>query len=173
MNVWSEQLDAYIARTKLSKKRLASELGISIKTLEKWWGSREPSSENIARIRKLLGGDTSAVMSATDKSLSSSVKESVKVEKAVKGKKIGKSSTDETPFRSHGAPELPDRTSVDEAMAEQLAGEGGRYGQVPVVVSLSRTVCPFCTHEVTKFRNCVYCGQHFTWANIPVRHDAS
>ncbi|MFC1968378.1 hypothetical protein ACFLVX_03190 [Chloroflexota bacterium] len=45
MSQWSQKLDAYLAMTKISKKQLALELGISINTLVKWWGRREPSPE--------------------------------------------------------------------------------------------------------------------------------
>lgn len=54
MSEWSKKLDAYIAKTKLSKKQLALKLGISINTLGKWWRSREPSAEHANRIRNLL-----------------------------------------------------------------------------------------------------------------------
>ncbi len=58
MSKWSQKLDAYLAVTKFSKKRLALELGISINTLEKWWRDREPSLEHATKIRQLLHEST-------------------------------------------------------------------------------------------------------------------
>lgn len=67
-----------------------------------------------------------------------------------------------------------------EMIARQLPGElpqkGGRHGERSVVISLQRTSCPFCAHDIAKFRNCAYCGQHFVWANVPLernKHDDS
>lgn len=59
-----------------------------------------------------------------------------------------------------------------EAIARQLPREvpkkGERYVERSVIISLQSTSCPFCTHDIAKFRNCVYCGQHFVWANVPI-----
>ena len=108
MSQWSQKLDAYIAANKITKRELAQQLGISIGTLEKWWGPREPSEENADKIRKLLNEG------------------------------------DSTP-------------SQDERLEERS-----------VVISLFRTVCPFCEHAIDRFKSCDYCGQHFVWANVPV-----
>jgi hypothetical protein len=57
-----------------------------------------------------------------------------------------------------------------EAMTGQLPREtpkkGERYNERSVVISLQRTICPFCGQDIAKFGNCVYCGQHFVWANV-------
>jgi len=57
-----------------------------------------------------------------------------------------------------------------EVIARQLPRElpqrGGRHGERSVVISLQRTSCPFCEHDITMFRSCAYCGQHFVWANV-------
>ncbi len=58
-----------------------------------------------------------------------------------------------------------------EAIARQLPRElpqkeGRRYGERSVVISLQRTSCPFCGHDITRFRRCVYCGQDFVRANV-------
>lgn len=55
----------------------------------------------------------------------------------------------------------------------QLAREvkkGERNMEKPVVISLQRTSCPFCTHGIVRFRSCGYCGQSFVWANVPIGH---
>ena len=46
--------------------------------------------------------------------------------------------------------------------------EGRRYGERSVVISLQRTSCPFCGHDIARFCRCVYCGQDFVWANVPL-----
>jgi hypothetical protein len=46
--------------------------------------------------------------------------------------------------------------------------KGGRHGERSVVISLQRTSCPFCKHDIAKFYSCAYCGQHFVWANVPL-----
>jgi hypothetical protein len=62
-----------------------------------------------------------------------------------------------------------------EAIPGQLPSEvlrrGERYPERSVIISLQRTTCPFCAHHVSSFRDCVYCGQHFVWANVPVERD--
>jgi hypothetical protein len=60
-----------------------------------------------------------------------------------------------------------------EVIARQLPTElpqkeGRRYGERSVVISLQRTSCPFCGHDIARFRRCVYCGQDFVWANVPL-----
>ena len=108
MSKWSQKLDAYLTNTSLSKRQLAVKIGISINTLQKWWGDREPSPEYANRISKLL--------------------------------KEG----------------IPTQTQFE------------RQDERPAIVSLLRTVCPFCKHGIEKFKNCMYCGQHFVWANVPI-----
>jgi len=46
--------------------------------------------------------------------------------------------------------------------------KGGRHGERSVVISLQRTSCPFCGHDIARFRRCVYCGQDFVRANVPL-----
>jgi hypothetical protein len=48
--------------------------------------------------------------------------------------------------------------------------KGERFGERSVVISLQRTSCPFCMHDITRFRGCVYCGQEFVWANVPLEY---
>ena len=48
--------------------------------------------------------------------------------------------------------------------------EGERNREKPVVISLQRTICPFCAHDIARFRSCGYCGQSFVWANVPISH---
>ena len=55
LSKWSQKLDNYLAINKISKKQLASKLGVSISTLQKWWGSREPSPAHAVKIQELLG----------------------------------------------------------------------------------------------------------------------
>ena len=45
---------------------------------------------------------------------------------------------------------------------------GDRYTERSIVISLQRTSCPLCGHIIREFRDCANCGQHFTWANIPL-----
>ena len=138
MSQWSQKLDAYLAMTKISKKQLALELGISINTLGKWWGRREPSPEHATKIRQLLHEDTSTMITVSDENSASTGRE----------------------------------TDSDKVVARQLPKEfpkqGERYEYRSAVVSLLRTICPFCEHAVNRFQNCAYCEQHFVWANVPV-----
>jgi len=46
--------------------------------------------------------------------------------------------------------------------------KGGRQGERTVVISLQRTICPFCEHDIARFRSCAYCGQYFVRANVPL-----
>ena len=61
-----------------------------------------------------------------------------------------------------------------EVITEQPPGglppQGERYGEKSVIISLQRTKCPFCAHDIARFRSCAYCGQHFVWANTPVEN---
>ncbi len=138
LSQWSQKLDAYLAKTKITKKQLASKLGISINTLAKWWRDRKPSPEHETKIRQLLHEGTSATMTISDKNSAS-------------------------PGRG---------TTSDGVMTRQLRRkfpkQGERYEDRSAVVSLLRTKCPFCKHAVNRFQNCVYCGQHFVWANVPI-----
>jgi transcriptional regulator with XRE-family HTH domain len=138
LSQWSQKLDAYLAMTKISKKQLALELGISINTLEKWWGHREPSPEHATKIRQLLHEDTSTMITVSDENSAST------------GREID---SDEVVAR-----QLP----------REFPKQGERYEYRSAVVSLLRTTCPFCEHAVNRFQNCAYCGQHFVWANVPV-----
>ncbi len=138
MSQWSQKLDAYLAITKLSKKQLASELGISINTLAKWWRDREPSPEHEIKIRQLLYENTSATMTISDKNSAS-------------------------PGRETAGDEVATRQ-----LRRKFPKQGEQYEDRSVVVSLLRTTCPFCKHAVKIFQNCAYCEQHFVWANVPM-----
>lgn len=138
MSEWSQKLDTYLAINKISKKQLASELGISINTLQKWWGSREPSLEHATKIQQLLHESSSTTMTMSDK-------------------------TSSTPDRETESDGVAARQSPRE-----FPKQGDRYEDRSVIVSLLRTTCPFCEHAVNRFQNCAYCGQHFVWANIPM-----
>jgi transcriptional regulator with XRE-family HTH domain len=138
MSQWSQKLDAYLARTKMSKKQLALELGISINTLAKWWRDREPSPEHVAKIRQLLYENTSATMTISDKNSASPGRETAS-----------------------------DRV-VTRQLPGECPKQGERYEDRSAVVSLLRTTCPFCKHAVSRFQNCAYCEQHLVWANVPM-----
>ncbi len=138
MSKWSQKLDAYLAMTKLSKKQLALELGISNNTLQKWWRDREPSPEHAAIIQQLLNVDTSTTMTISDKNSASPGRETASDEVATR--------------------QLP----------REFPKQGERYEDRSAVVSLLRTTCPFCKHAVDRFQNCAYCGQHLVWANVPM-----
>ena len=138
MSKWSQKLDAYLAMTKLSKKQLASELGISINTLAKWWRDREPSPEHAAKIRQLLHENTSATMTISAKNSAS-------------------------PGREPASDKV-----VTRQLRRKFPKQGERYEDRSAVVSLLRTKCPFCKHSVKRFQNCAYCEQHFVWANVPM-----
>jgi len=58
LSEWSRKLDTYLAATGMSKMQLAAQLGISINTLRKWWGNREPSPEYMEKILLLLEEDS-------------------------------------------------------------------------------------------------------------------
>jgi len=138
LSQWSQKLDAYLAKTKISKKQLALELGISINTLAKWWRRREPSPEHTTKIRQLLHENTSATMNISDKNSASPGRETT-------GDKV-----------------------VTRQLPRKFPKQGERYEDRSAVVSLLRTKCPFCKHAVKRFQNCAYCGQHFVWANVPI-----
>lgn len=173
MSHWSQKLDAYLAVTKLSKKELALKLGISINTLGKWWGRREPSPEHATRIRQLLQEDTPTTV--LHKSFTSPEEDTMTVEKVTEGERTNEANFGGASPSSSRATDFPAGVIGDEVIARQLPTEllkrGERYGEKPVVVSLIRTKCPFCQHDVDRFRNCVYCGQHLVWANIPMERD--
>ena len=136
MSKWSQKLDAYLAMTKLSKKQLALELGISINTLAKWWGRREPSPEHATKIRQLLHENTSTVITISDKNSAS-------------------------PGRETASDDV-----VTRQLPRKFPKQGERHEDRSAVLSLLRTKCPFCKHAVKRFQNCAYCGQHFVWANV-------
>ena len=69
MSKWSQKLDKYLATNKISKKQLASKLGISINTLQKWWGNREPSPAHAVKIQDLLDENISVTTTISDNSL--------------------------------------------------------------------------------------------------------
>jgi len=124
---------------KLSRNQLALELGISINTLRKWWGRREPSPEHATKIRQLLHEDTSTIMITVSDENSASTRSETDCDEVV-------------------ARQLP----------RESPKQGERYEYRSVVVSLLRTTCPFCEHAVNRFKNCAYCEQHLVWANVPV-----
>ncbi len=136
MSQWSQKLDTYLAKTKLSKKQLASELGISINTLAKWWRRREPSPEHVAKIRQLLHENTSATITISDKN-------------------------SDSPGRGTTGDKVATRQ-----LPRKFPKQGERYEGRSAIVSLLRTKCPFCKHSVKRFQNCAYCEQHFVWANV-------
>ena len=171
MSQWTDKLDAYLSMNKLSKKQLALELGISINTLGKWWRRREPSPEHAAKMRQLLHEDTPVTMIISDKNSASPGRETDIVGKVAEEKQAGEANfreCSEAPQSNRKAAGL----ASDKVAARQLPGEFPkeveRYEDRSVVVSLLRTTCPFCEHDVENFQNCAYCGQHFVWANVPV-----
>jgi hypothetical protein len=50
--------------------------------------------------------------------------------------------------------------------SRELPQEGERHGERSVVISLQRALCPFCGHDIARFRRCAFCGQEFVWANV-------
>ena len=158
MSLWSQKLDSYLAIKNISKKQLALELDISINTVEKWWGRREPSPEHATKILQLLDEGTPVTMTISDKNSTSLVRETDIVGKVTES--------------NREAADLAAGLASEEVVARQLPRElpekGERYEDRSVVVSLLRATCPFCEHYIDRFRNCVYCGQHFVWANVPL-----
>ena len=69
MSKWSQKIDKYLAINRISKKQLASELGVSINTLQKWWGNREPSLAHAVKIQELLGEGISDTTTISDNRL--------------------------------------------------------------------------------------------------------
>jgi transcriptional regulator with XRE-family HTH domain len=138
LSKWSQKLDAYLAMTKLSKRQLALELGISINTLGKWWRGREPSPEHATKIQQLLQESTSTTMTISDKYSASPGRETVNDEVVIS------------------------------QLTRKLSKQGGLYENRSLVVSLLRTICPFCGHAIDRFHLCAYCGQYLVWANVPL-----
>lgn len=69
MSKWSQKLDDYLAINRISKKQLASELGVSINTLQKWWGNREPSLAHTVKIQELLDENISPTTTISENDL--------------------------------------------------------------------------------------------------------
>lgn len=61
---------------------------------------------------------------------------------------------------------VPNPEVIVKQPTRELPQEGGRHGEKSVVISLQRASCPFCGHDITRFRRCPYCGQDFVWANV-------
>ena len=66
-------------------------------------------------------------------------------------------------FHSKNGSEVMQRKALREAFKK-----GDRYTERSIVVSLQRISCPLCGHIIRVFRSCANCGQHFTWANVPL-----
>ncbi len=148
----------------MSKRQLAVELGISINTLEKWWRRREPSPDHAAKLLKLLHEDGQISTAAPDQDSGSPGGEPSAVVEVT-----GQGYADEEKVRRHEAlessRELADRSSGSEGdnpAGEQLVGvsatAGVRCQERSVVVSLGRTRCPFCEHDIIRFHSCGHCG---------------
>ncbi len=140
MNQWAEQLDEYLAGAKISKKQLAENMGISINTMGKWWRDREPSAEHAAKVRQLLADSGVSAVRATLPAAAAVAPVAVIEEK-------------KAPVKEY---------------TEDAADRGERYKAGAVIISLSRTTCPFCGKALGKFQNCAACGQHFVWAQVPL-----
>jgi hypothetical protein len=65
---------------------------------------------------------------------------------------------------STSSAEIPPESSA----ASPITQKGERRGERAVVISLRRTSCPFCAHEISALSSCGYCGQHFVWASLPL-----
>ena len=130
MSEWSRKLDPYLATTGMSKKQLAAHLGISINTLQKWWGNREPSPEHAENIRLLLETHDPVKETTSESNVTAQV-----------------------------------------TVAEQDHGsQGKRYGDKSIIVSFLRTTCPMCESAIDSHQCCPSCGQHFVWANVPIKN---
>ncbi|MFC1865291.1 multiprotein-bridging factor 1 family protein [Chloroflexota bacterium] len=138
MSLLSQKLDTHLSLKKMSKKQLALELGISINTLGKWWGSREPSPKHATKIQQLLQEDTSSTITVVNKNSISAGNEA---------------KNDEAVIRQ---PTL------------ELLKQGEAHIDRSTVVSFLRTRCPFCRHKLERFQHCAHCGQRFVWANVPL-----
>ena len=89
------------------------------------------------------------------------------------GVPIGESQESDITGPSDRLQEEPHLGKSSEVTARQLPRElpqkeGWRYGERSVVISLQRTSCSFCGHDIARFHRCVYCGQDFVWANVPL-----
>ena len=130
MSQWSQKLDVYLAKTKMSKKQLAEQIGVSINTLQKWWRNREPSPESVTKIEQLLSENHHPTAEVAGEPVTSQA----------------------------------DATDQDSGVLDQ------RFDEKSVFISLLRTTCPFCETAIERSRGCPYCGQHFVWANIPIKN---
>jgi hypothetical protein len=68
---------------------------------------------------------------------------------------------------------VPHPEVIARQLPRELPQEGWRYGERSVVISFQRASCPFCKHDITRFRRCAYCGQYFVWANVPLESEKS
>ena len=89
----------------------------------------------------------------------------------------GDSSSEMVPQESSPGPMLPHPPGVAAPIGEPQESDitwpsdrlkEGRHRERSVVISLQRMSCPFCGHDIARFRRCVYCGQDFVWANVPL-----
>jgi hypothetical protein len=159
----SEQLTSWW-RTQTAfktKKALASFLNVHPDTLGDYFSGRKfPRSDiadrlseltNITCLRYEAGSRSSAVAVSTEG-----------LREPIADRSMGHLQEKSHPEKS---PEV-----ITEQPPMGLPTKGGRYEERSVVISLQRTKCPFCAHDIVRFSSCTYCGQHFVRANIPLEN---
>ncbi len=71
--------------------------------------------------------------------------------------------------RNNSAPSAEiNSKEVNSSEPSEPTEKSERYGERSVIISFQRANCPFCGQAIEEFRNCVGCGQHFVWANVPL-----
>ena len=160
-----------------TKKALASLLKVHPDTLGDYFSGRKfPKSDianrlceltNIACLKPDAGADPLSEMTPQESSLVPLLlpapRVAVSIEKPPEPDITGVAGPSEERNRLGKTPQV---------MARQIPSEfpkkGARYEERSVVISLQRTSCPFCAHDIAKFASCLYCGQHFVRASLPI-----
>lgn len=175
----SEQLATWW-RTQTSfetKKALADFLQVHPDTLGDYFsGSKFPRSDiasrlweltNIACLQPRTSGDSPSGMVPE---ASSAVMPAVDVGASMdKPQGTESSGLSPVPKQEHRPSENAGATARQ--LPRELFKKGERQGERAVIISVQRTSCPLCAHDITKFGSCVYCGQHFVLANVPIEQD--
>jgi len=177
----SEQLTAWwCTQTDFkTKKALAGLLKVHPDTLGDYFSGRQfPKSDIAKRLRELTNivclkpradADPLSEMVPQESSpmpLLLPVPSAASIEKPPQPSITGATGLFEEKYRLGGIREV-----VPGQAPMKLPKKGARCEERVIVISLQRTSCPFCAHDIAKFTSCLYCGQHLVWASVPLEKD--
>lgn len=160
-----------------TKKALAGLLKVHPDTLGDYFSGRQfPKSDMANRLRELTniaclrphgGADPVSEMVLQEFSpmplLLAAPRVAVSIEKTPEPDITGVAGPSEERYRLGETPQVMARH-----IPREFPKKGARYEKRSVVISLQRTNCPFCAHGIAKFTSCLYCGQQFVWASVPL-----